>query len=305
MRHSDVHCTCAGDSSRISSVVQQARAVLPPEAHHSAALLHASRTWLQPSQSQATLTAIPALSPADTIWCFLAMHTPYSLAQVFVGRNKAIQTSLKPARAPLGLPWDWVQASRVAVACTRYRNNRTAILALLRERIETMHPGSLPDSKAGPSGPRGSILSAMHSQPPHAPSENPIGMKLRWPEHAPVLLAGLNMPITPAMQRSVLRPLLAASAASIVRSGENRDAAALAATQPGHWVALLDLTSSSLAAMSRRHSHAAEALVATACEELQAHVSGMSSHHVASSVLLLGEILTKQVCSPPKMPNTH
>ena len=105
------------------------------------------------------------------------------------------------------------------------------------------------------------------------------------------------MPITASMQRSALRPLLAASAASIAHSKESNIAASLDATQTGHWVALLDLASASLAAMSTQHSRAAEALVATACEELQAQVSGMTTRHVASSVLLLGEILTKQVCA--------
>lgn len=214
------------------------------------------------------------------------MHTPYRSVQPTAGIRQPHGSRTSPNAKPLGVPWDWIRSSRVAVARTRYSNNKSTIQALLRQRIKKMTPSDHIHWQATAFSTRGNTISAMHPQPMHVPPAS----ELRWPEHAPVLLAGLSMPIAHSMQRSALRPLLAASAACIAQSPPG-------ATQTGHWVALLDLTSSSLAAMSQKHHSTAEALVATACEELQAQVSVLSAHHVTSSVLLLGEILTKQVCA--------
>lgn len=287
-------CKFVGESSRISGVVQQAGDVLPSEAHETVTLLHASRTWLQPSQSEAVAATIPTLSPSNTIWCLLAMHTPYQTPGITHSTSAQLFSNLQSP----GLPWGWIRSSTVAVARRRYSQNRKHMQKLLQWKIESMaRSHENPHVAEAISSMQGSITSAMHSEPVHAAQAS--SSKLRWPEHAPDLLAGLSLPISRSKQRSALRPLLDASATCIEQCRENSNTFPRGATQAGHWVALLDLVSSAMAVMSKRHAAAVQ-LVATACEELRAQVDVLPAHYVASSVLLLGEILTKQVCALPR-----
>jgi hypothetical protein len=286
----------SGESSRIASVVQQAAHVLPAEAHTTAALLHASRTWLRPSESQSVAAIIPTLSPTNTVWCFLAMHTPYpSPAAISTALHSSRHLSPSHSTNPdsVGVPWQWIQSSRLAVHRTRYKNHKKLVQGLLRDRIELLSPRPCTIVQSVTAKPTGHRVLAVPPQSKRAVAAS--SSKLRWPEHAPTLLAGLDLPITRSHQRAALRPLLTASAACIAQCQENGVGFPRGATQTGHWIGLLDLTSTALAAMSYRHHSIAEGLVATACEELQAQVSVLPAHHVASSVLLLGEILTKQV----------
>jgi hypothetical protein len=282
----------AGDSSRIASAVQQAGAAMPAEAHTTAELLHASRTWLRHSHAHAVAATIPTLSPPDTVWCFLAMHTPFPAPTT--------QQSSADAAAALVLPWSWIHASTVAVSRTRYTQNKKLIQGRLRKRIEMMSPTvrtSMRSTTDGAARRRG-------RGPAHATSRElrRLPTQLQWPEHAPALLAGLHMPIPPSQQRSALRPMLSATAACIAESRRHGEGFSPRVTQSGHWIGVLDLVSTSLAAMSHHHHRIAAGLVATACEELQAQVSVLPAHHVACSALLLGEILTKQVRSCPALP---
>lgn len=284
--------------------MQQSITALPEDAATAASLLHASRTWLHPSNVQTAVATIPTLSPEDTVWCLLAMHTRRDgLEKVALSPEPALERFSVPnggvqnkgaagGNFDTSTPvWTWIDSNRVAVDRKIYSINKKHVRNLLRQRIQDFTPRERSLSARVTPDPdlEGGIPSAMH--PNRASSHTETSEKLSWPEHAPLLFAGLSMPISSSNQRSALRPLFGTSAACIM----SERALSGSSMEAGHWIGLLDLTSCSMAAMSSSQHESAVAVVNKTCEELQAQLDVLGSHHVASSVLLLGEILTKQV----------
>jgi hypothetical protein len=276
-------------------MVADAGPALPQEARAAARLLHPQHTWLQTSQHAEAVATVNRLGPAGTVWSLLALHLPpaargdvleracpatsedalepgipaTSVDALERGCPATSEDALEPPRSnTAGLPWTWI-----------YNNTDSALQARQSWHKLALHAALC------------NHLVALAQDPP---LELLASKRLRWPAAAAELLAGARMPIMHNARRRALQPLFVAAATCMAAS--NSPQATQGRTTLGHWIGLLELAYASLACLSE--PWAAQQVLHMACEELQAHVNMLSSHEVASSVMLLGELLGKQVWYP-------
>lgn len=242
------------------------------------ALLQPSLTWLAPVACAAAEAHIQGLPASQTIACWLAAHSSqqhiHDKPPVVDAAPLGGDTAHPAAVAAQALPWRWLSHTTWPTrqpALEQPAHASEGVRQALHSRILQLWPGSAALRLEGPAD------------------------GFCWPRHGHDLLGALHHPIHPLARRAALRPLFAVAAEAMMQPGERDARGSRRLIAVGHVLGLMDLANASGAALTPNHSDSVGRFLSFACEELQARTVVLSAHEVASSVLLLGEILSMQV----------
>lgn len=148
------------------------------------------------------------------------------------------------------------------------------------------------------------VRAALHSRLLQlSPNDSALGLEVpgggfTWPQHGHAILSALHTPLDTRASRAALRPLFTIAEAALMQPGSRDASGSRRLIAVGHVLGLMDLANVSGAALTAHSSDAVQRVLALACEELQARTEMLSAHEVASSVLMLGEVLSMQVRPP-------
>lgn len=258
--------------------MSQASATLPPAALATQELLRPSQTWLSRQNCDAAEAHAHGLSAAHTLACWLAAHTPHGTTGALPGLPPARTPPTPPAAAVLRspLPWEWLTNTPPPAAATGSPEEQAVhaeerVRHALYSRLVQLSPG---DAALGVEA---------HSS------------AFTWQHHGHEILGALHTPLDARAKRSALRPLFSIAEAAVMHPGSHGAVGSRRLLAVGHVLGLMDLANVSGAALTPHNSDAVHRFLGFACEELQARTTVLSAHEVASSVLMLGEILGMQV----------
>lgn len=268
----------AGPSSLLFNAVSQASAALPPAALATQELLRPTQTWLSHENCRVAEAQAHGLSAAHTLACWLAAHSPHGSVAQPAAPGPALTPVPPPVTVALQspLPWGWLAHASPAAAAQGSPEEQgvraeEGVRHALHSRLLELSPGD-----------------AMLGVEAHSSA-------IAWPQHSHEILSALHTPLDARGKRGALRPLFVIAEAAMMQPGARDAGGSRRLVSVGHVLGLMDLANVSGAALTPHSSDAVRRFLGFACEELQARTAVLSAHEIASSVLMLGEILGMQV----------
>eukprot|EP00892_Ulva_mutabilis_P007220 jgi/Ulvmu1/4870/UM020_0156.1 len=269
-----------GPAGQVFNAISRAQTSLPPAALDAKALLQPEQTWLAPQHCNVAAALAQQLPPAQAIACWLAAHSPEAgppdpaTASSAAPPNEA-RSAAHDAADEQPCPWKWLGRPPAAQTSPESHqghavHDSNAVRQALHSRLLQLAPAGGVQQLDGSGG------------------------TLSWSQHGHEILSALHAPLHPQARRAALRPLFAVAVEAVVQPGAREARGARRLIAVGHLLGVMDLANMAGAALKPHHGDAVQQFLAVACEELQAHTDVLSAHEVASSVLLLGELLSMQ-----------